>query len=96
MFITPRLVALAASSLFMIAGLPALAQNSTQSPPPSATKEGGSEGDPNGAIRSLGGTSTSDFEPGHQQVTIPQFDTRTGGPSRTGGVPEGTTGAGRR
>ena len=91
MLVKPMLLP-AMFSLLVMTSVAASAQNSTQSPPAAAEKEGGVEGDPNGAIRSLGGTSASNYEPGHQKVTIPQFDTHTGGPSRTGGVPEGTTG----
>lgn len=83
-------LSLSALTLFLL-GAQAIAQNSTQSPPPSAAKEGGSEGDPNGAIRSLSATSTTMKHTSKDTVTIPQLGAKGGGASRTGSLPAGTT-----
>ena len=88
---SPSLPILTLLPLLLILSFPALAQNSTQSPPPSAAKEGGVEGDPSGAIRSLEGTDTAEKPKGTDTVTIPQLGAKGGGASRTGSVPAGTT-----
>ena len=73
-------------------GSVAMAQNSTNGPPPDAKKEGGIEGDPRGAIRALGGTSQTGFAPEHNKVDVPKLGGAEGA-GRTGGTPAGTTGA---
>ncbi len=71
-------------------GSAAVAQNST-SGPPAAEKEGGIVGDPRGAIRALGGTSQTGFEPGHNQVDVPKLGGNKG-VGLVGGAPAGITG----
>jgi len=67
----------------------AFAQNSTNAPPPSASKEGGVQGDPNGAIRSLGAADDGSKQ-NKPPVTVPHLGGE--GESRTGGTPAGTDG----
>ncbi len=85
---------LATASIVAVQGI-ALAQNSTQTPPPSAEKigGGGADGDPSGAVRALG--SGSDDDKGRKPtVTVPRLGGQ--GENRTGGVPSGTSGGTRR
>ena len=64
-----RLVSVA---LLLVAAGPGRAQNSTNAAPPSARKEGGSEGDPSGAIRAMGGTEATGFRQ-KGTVTVPNL-----------------------
>ena len=66
----------------------AFAANSTQGAPPSAKKEGGVEGDPRGAIRTL-----NDSHPGKKggstTTVVPNLGGESDVPMRE--IPEGTT-----
>ncbi len=77
-------------AVVLISFMPAaFAANSTQGAPPSAEKEGGVEGDPRGAIRTL-----NDSHPGKKDGSTTTVVPNLGGegdvPMRK--VPEGTTG----
>ena len=81
----------AAAVLLLLGGSHALAANSTQSPPPRADAIGGDTpaGDPNGAVRALGGVDDGSAS-NKPVVSVPHLGGE--GPNRTGGLPPGTTG----
>ena len=92
----PLTTKLLATASFVVFHGVAVAQNSTQAPPPSAEKiggGGGADGDPTGAVRALGSGSDTD-NARKPTVTVPRLGGE--GESRPGGVPSGTSGGTRR
>ena len=80
-----------AAALYALAAVQgaAVAQNSTQAPPPSSAKISGGqvEGDPNGAVRALGSGDDGETK-GKPMVKVPNLGGE--GESRPGGTPQGT------
>ena len=74
-------------SLLLALATPALAQDSTNAPPPDAAKEGDAQVAPRGAIRSLGRVGRAHVETG---VKIPDYGGHIAHPADA--LPPGTSG----